>query len=141
MTDTVPRPRRTRALTSDTRREPNPVEELGASNVQEPAPAPPAARRAGPAALRPISPTPTYIGVAVTALGFALLAVAWGGVAGEDNVALQVPYLVSGGLAGIGLILVGLTVVNVAAKRRDAALRQQQIEVLAAALQELRGSS
>lgn len=89
-------------------------------------------------ALRPLSPTPTYIGIGVAAVGFVLLGVAWGGVAGEDNVAFQVPYLVSGGLVGIGLILVGLTIINVAAKRRDAALREQQIQLLAAALHELR---
>ena len=91
------------------------------------------------AALRPLSPTPTYLGIGVAVLGFVLLAIAWGGVAGEDNVAFQVPYLVSGGLVGMGLILVGLTIVNVAAKRRDAALREQQIQLLAAALHELRG--
>ncbi len=90
------------------------------------------------AALRPLSPTPTYIGIAVAALGFVLLAVAWGAVAGEDNVAFQMPYLVSGGLAGLGMIMVGLTIINVAAKRRDAALREQQIQLLAAALRELR---
>ena len=89
------------------------------------------------AALRPQSPVPTYIGVAVVALGFVALAIAWGGVAGEDNVARQVPYLVSGGLIGIGLILVGLTIVNVAAKRREAAAREQQTQLLAAALRGL----
>lgn len=91
-------------------------------------------------ALRPLSPTPTYLGIAVTALGFVLIAVAWGQVAGETNVALQMPYLVSGGLFGLALVMVGLTVVNVAAKRRDAALRQQQTELLADALRELRGA-
>lgn len=85
-------------------------------------------------ALRPLSPVPTYIGVAVTLVGFVLLAVAWGGVAGEDNVARQVPYLVSGGFAGLGLIIVGMTIVNVAAKRRDAALRQRQMDLLTAAI-------
>ena len=90
-------------------------------------------------ALRPLSPAPTYIGVAVTTAGFVLLAIAWGGVAGNDDVVRQLPYLVSGGLAGLGLILVGLTVINISAKRRDAALREQQIQLLAAALGELRG--
>ena len=99
----------------------------------------PARRLPAFAALRPLSPTPTYIGIGIAILGFVLLAVAWGGVAGEDNVAFQIPYLVSGGLVGIGLILVGLTIINVAAKRRDSALREQQIELLAAALRELRG--
>jgi hypothetical protein len=90
------------------------------------------------AALRPLSPTPIYLGVVLAALGFVLLAVAWGAVAGKDDVALQMPYLMSGGMTGLGLIMVGLTVINVAAKRRDAALREQQVELLAAALRELR---
>jgi hypothetical protein len=86
-----------------------------------------------------LSPMPTYIGIAVAAAGFVLIAFAWGKVAGiADNVALQMPYLVSGGLTGLGLVMVGLTIVNVAAKRRDALLRQQQIELLADALRELR---
>jgi hypothetical protein len=88
--------------------------------------------------LRPLSPTPTWIGIGVAAAGFVLLAVAWGQVAGETNVALQVPYLISGGLVGLALVMVGLTVVSVAAKRRDALLRQQQTELLADALRELR---
>ena len=92
-------------------------------------------------ALRPLSAVPTYIGIVVVAAGFVLLAVAWGGVAGEANVAMQVPYLVSGGLFGIALILVGLTIVNVAAKRRDSALRERQTQLLADALRQLGGTS
>ncbi len=88
-------------------------------------------------ALRPLSPVPTYLGIAVAAVGFVLIAVAWGQVAGEVNVALQVPYLVSGGLTGLALVMVGVTVVSVAARRRDAALREQQTALLADALREL----
>lgn len=88
-------------------------------------------------ALRPLSPVPTYIGIAVTMLGFVLVAIAWGQTAGETNVALQVPYLISAGLTGLGLVLVGLTVVNVAAKRRDALLREQQMQLLSDAVREL----
>lgn len=88
-------------------------------------------------ALRPLSPVPTYIGIAIATIGFALLAVTWGAVADETNVALQVPYLVSGGLTGLALVLVGLTVVSIAARRRDAALREQQNLLLADALREL----
>lgn len=88
-------------------------------------------------ALRPISPVPTYVGIAVTAIGFVLIAIAWGTVAGETNVALQMPYLVSGGIAGLALVMVGLTVVSIAARRRDAALREQQTQLLADALREL----
>lgn len=88
-------------------------------------------------ALRPLSPVPTYVGVALTVLGFVLIAIAWRQVAAETNVALQLPYLVSGGLTGLALVMVGVTVVNVAAKRRDAVLREQQTALLADALQEL----
>ena len=88
-------------------------------------------------ALRPLSPLPTYLGIAVAAVGFVLILVAWGQTAGEANVALQMPYLISGGLVGLGLVMVGVTVVNVAAKRRDALLREQQTGLLADALREL----
>jgi hypothetical protein len=88
-------------------------------------------------ALRPLSPVPTYLGIVVAALGFVLIAVAWGAVAGETNVALQMPYLVSGGITGLALVMVGLTVISVAARRRDAALREQQTRLLADALREL----
>ncbi len=88
-------------------------------------------------ALRPLSPVPTYLGIAVTVLGFVLVMIAWGQTAGETNVALQVPYLISAGLTGLGFVLVGLTIVNVAAKRRDALLREQQMQLLSDALREL----
>lgn len=91
--------------------------------------------------LPPLSPIPTYVGIAITVIGFAVIAFAWGKVAGiADNVALQMPYLVSGGLAGLGLVMVGVTVINVAAKRRDSQLRQQQTQLLADALRELRNA-
>jgi hypothetical protein len=86
-----------------------------------------------------LSPAPIYAGIAIAAVGFALIAYAWSKVAGiADNVALQLPYLVSGGLTGLGLVMVGVTVINVASKRRDAVLRRQQTELLADALHELR---
>jgi hypothetical protein len=88
-------------------------------------------------ALRPLSPVPTYIGIAICVVGFALIAFTWGAVAGETNVGLQMPYLVSGGISGLALVMVGLTVVSVAARRRDAVLREQQTQLLADALREL----
>lgn len=88
-------------------------------------------------ALRPLSPVPTYAGIAIAVIGFVLIMIAWGGTAGQVNVALQVPYLISAGLNGLGLIMVGVTVINVAAKRRDSLLREQQNQLLADALREL----
>ena len=88
-------------------------------------------------ALNPLSPAPTYIGIVLVAVGFVLLAITWGQVAAQTNVAAQLPYFVSGGMVGLGLIMTGLTTVSVASKRRDAQLRAQQVELLAAALDEL----
>lgn len=102
----------------------------------EPAPARSALTDRIPA-LRPLSPVPTYLGIAVAVVGFVLVMIAWGQAAGETNVALQIPYLISGGMVGLGLIMVGVTIVNVAAKRRDAQLREQQTALLASALREL----
>jgi hypothetical protein len=87
--------------------------------------------------LRPQSPVPTYVGVALALAGFVLIAVTWGAVAPLKDVAKQLPYIVSGGLTGVGLILVGMTVVSVAARRREAALRERQTEVLTKALDKL----
>ena len=91
-------------------------------------------------ALDPLSATPTYVGIALLLVGFVLLGITWGQVAGETEVAAQLPYFASGGFVGLGLIMTGLTTVSIAAKRRDGQLRQQQVELLAAALDELRTS-
>jgi hypothetical protein len=80
-----------------------------------------------------------YVGLITCAGGFALLALAWGKVAGELNVSLQVPYIVSAAFTGLGLIMVGLTVVLVATNRagsetREALLREIITELQAARL-------
>ena len=87
--------------------------------------------------LRPGSPIPVYVGIALCLLGFGLLAYTWGRVADEVQVYQQIPYVVSGGFTGLGLVLVGVTVVNVAAKRADAADRERQHDQLTEALREL----
>lgn len=87
--------------------------------------------------LRPLSPVPTYIGLAVVALGLVLIGIAWSGVAREANVSRQVPYLVSGGILGLAVVLIGLTTINIASKRRETALREQQTRLLADAMDQL----
>jgi hypothetical protein len=47
---------------------------------------------------------------------------------------LQKPYLVSAGFTGLGLIMLGLIIVNVAAKRQDGAERARQMQTLTEAL-------
>ena len=75
----------------------------------------------------PESVAPTWAGLASAALGFALLAFGWGRVAGLTNVALQVPYVISAGFTGLGLIAVGCTAVAVQARRQDAAARDRRL--------------
>jgi len=96
------------------------------------------ARPRWPAWLRLGAPTWIWAGVAVAAAGFILIAIAWGDVAGESLVYRQLPYLVSAGLSGIGLVLVGLTIINVGTRQRDAIDRDRQIGQVAAILEELR---
>lgn len=89
--------------------------------------------------MRPSSNLLTYVGVAVAAAGFGLIVLAWAQVAGETAVPLQLPYVVSGGFTGIGLILVGLTLINMQARLRDAARRDQQLLQIQDLMDQIRG--
>ncbi|MTV25629.1 hypothetical protein FTX61_09435 [Nitriliruptoraceae bacterium ZYF776] len=58
------------------------------------------------------------IAVGLSAAGFLLIVLGWNGAASYDRVPGQLPYVLSGGLAGIGLIAVGLTLALVNQLRR-----------------------
>ena len=90
------------------------------------------------AALRGVSNLGTWIGVTTSAVGLVLIAIAWGRTAGLTNVALQVPYVVSAGFTGLGLVVVGLTLVSITAKQADAAERSRQLRELRETLVDLR---
>ena len=81
-----------------------------------------------------------WAGVVLCAAGFVLIVYTWGRVAGLLNVGLQLPYIVSGGFTALGLILVGLTMVNVATKRQDAVERTRQLTELRELLAEMRSA-
>ena len=93
--------------------------------------------RAAPV-LRPGRPVLTYIGFGTVALGNFVLLFTWGEVAGLDNVALQMPYVVSGGSVGLGIILSGLVMVLADVVRRDATSRDHDLQELHEALAELK---
>jgi len=80
----------------------------------------------------------TWIGLAIAAIGFVVIAFSWGKVAALLDVSLQLPYVVSGGLTGLALVMVGMTAVNVAARRQDAADRAREVDALQAVLRELK---
>lgn len=79
-----------------------------------------------------------WVGVAFIGLAFLILAFTWGRVANTVNVGLQMPYLVSGGITALGLIVVGATLINAAVKRQDAARRESQIAELRYVLEDIR---
>jgi hypothetical protein len=79
--------------------------------------------------------SPVSAGVLLVVAGFVALFLAWNGAAGVDYIEGQLPYLISGGLAGMGLIGAGLTVVNVQARRQDQAELLAKLEQLTDALE------
>jgi hypothetical protein len=84
--------------------------------------------------LAPTSPALVYAGIALIVGALAVLAYTWSRVAGTAIVALQLPYIASGAFAGIGLIVVGVLLIYLGVKRRDAWERERRLEALAAAL-------
>lgn len=68
---------------------------------------------------------------AVVAAGFVALAVAWQGSGRVLDVGLQVPQMVSGGLAGLGLVALGLLVWSVQSSRVASASEREALGRLA----------
>jgi hypothetical protein len=59
------------------------------------------------------------LGVGVTLLGFVLIFFGWNGAASSDRLQSQFPYLISGGLAGLGLVIVGAALILVETSREE----------------------
>jgi hypothetical protein len=60
-------------------------------------------------------------GLAVGILGFLLIFLGWNGAATYDRVPAQFPYLISGGIAGLSLVVIAGALVVVNAQRQDRA--------------------
>lgn len=70
----------------------------------------------------------SYIGLLMVLGGFALIALAWNGAAGWGYLPAQFPYLLSGGVGGLGLIGGGAGVLFVQAQREIDAVEAAQTE-------------
>lgn len=90
--------------------------------------------------LRSVPHVGTWAGLSLTALGSVLLLVAWVRTAALTNVGLQVPYVVSAGFTGLGLIIAGLTIISIAAKQEDARERRRQVGELREMLAQVRNA-
>lgn len=78
------------------------------------------------------SKSTTYLSTALIVGGFLLIALAWNGAANEFLVDKQIPFLVSGGLTGIGMIGAGCTLALVQEIRKSAAEINQHVDRLTA---------
>ncbi|HZN16066.1 MAG TPA: hypothetical protein VFB78_17495 [Acidimicrobiales bacterium] len=77
-----------------------------------------------------------YTAVGLVALGAIVIFLAWNGAAGKDYTQGQLPYVISGGVGGLALIISGLAVGVVQAFRRDAAELGQKLDALLDAVQD-----
>ena len=84
--------------------------------------------------MRNLTKSPLYTAVALVGLGFVVIFFGWNGAASKDFTQGQIPYLISGGLTGLALVLCGLCVVIVQAVRREAMLLAAKLERLAQAM-------
>lgn len=75
------------------------------------------------------------IGIGFIGLGFLVIFLAWNGAAEENCVDCQIPFLISGGATGIGLIVVGSALIMFEAARRDRVHLEAKLTELAEAIQ------
>lgn len=68
--------------------------------------------------------------VLLVLVGFSFVGIAWRGVARTAYVALQLPWIISGGLGGLSLVAAGVTVFAVQMSRRDAARERRDLDRL-----------
>jgi hypothetical protein len=69
----------------------------------------------------------SQLGVAYWVAGLVLVFLGWNGAASWNSVPAQVPYLISGGLAGLCLVVIGAAVVIVQNARADRAALQSTL--------------
>lgn len=97
-------------------------------------------QRFGAWLVAPDSRAVVYLGLLLIVGGFAVVAFTWSKVAGTLSVPLQIPYIASGGFVGLGLIVVGVGVVSIAAKRRDNFARVRQLQKLSATMESIQAA-
>ena len=75
------------------------------------------------------------LGVAVIAVGLGVIFLGWNGAASFNFLPQQFPYLISGGIAGLALVVIGSALLVVDGARSDRAALQASIEELRLALE------
>jgi hypothetical protein len=75
------------------------------------------------------------LGVGLCALGFLLVFLGWNGAASVDRIQSQFPYLISGGVAGLCFVVLGVGMIIVQNQRADRAALQATRRELQASLE------
>jgi hypothetical protein len=81
------------------------------------------------------------LGIAYCIVGFFLVFLGWNGTASKDDTPAQIPYVVSGGIAGLGLIIVGSALIVAHSLRTDRVELRGAIDDLRAAVERSGGTS
>jgi len=74
------------------------------------------------------------LGTGLCGAGVLLVFLGWNGAASVDRVEAQFPYLISGGIAGLSLVVIGMGLIIVQNQRSDRAMLQQSLRELEAAI-------
>jgi hypothetical protein len=74
------------------------------------------------------------LGLAFIVLGFAVIAKAWDGAASQQFVQQMIPYLLSGGFMGLGLVVLGSVLLFLATIRAERAVLTDRYEQMATLL-------
>jgi hypothetical protein len=77
------------------------------------------------------------IGLGCMAVGLLVIGLAWNGAASVDFVSGQIPYLLSGGALGLGLVVLGAAMLIIQNSRRDRSLIEVQLKELNSAIARL----
>ena len=77
------------------------------------------------------------LGIAYCVAGFFLIFLGWNGAASHDREPAQIPYVISGGIAGLGLVVVGSALIVAHSLRTDRVELRGSIDDLRAAVERL----
>ena len=78
-------------------------------------------------------------GLVLAGLGLLAIGIGWNGAAGQLSILAQVPYIVSGGMIGLALVILGAAMLVVQGAREDRAILEAKLDLLAEAFLEGQG--
>lgn len=85
--------------------------------------------------MRRVANLANLVAILLLLAGFALIFAGWSGAASVDSAAGQIPYLISGGVVGLGLVLYGATALLLRTIRQG---QESQLETLRQLTQSMR---